>query len=153
MYFIFFVADYFCPVTTNWSICMSQQNFFSDGKLIFETIKSKIAFSGLIFFLFGGQSQWHNFIGFGIILKSINSFKCSTEWSVKILCIDNKSKRIDISQGKEAKLFFAESIDQILEEFFFSFLNFIDFLVVSTKIVQAIIQGRKIRTEQETLSG
>jgi hypothetical protein len=40
-----------------------------------------------------------------------------------------------------------------LEEFFFSFLNFIDFFVVSTKIVQAIIQGLKIRTEQETLSG
>lgn len=132
---------------------MCQQNFFSDGKLIFETFESKIAFSGLIFFLFGSQSQRNNFIGFGIILKSINSFKGSTEWSVKILCIDDESKRIDISQGKEAELFFAESIDQILEEFFFSFLNFIDFFVVSTKIVQAIIQGLKIRTEQETLSG
>jgi hypothetical protein len=132
---------------------MSQQNFFSDGKLIFETFESKVAFSCLIFFLFGTQSQWDNFIGFGIILKSINSLKGSTEWSVKILCIDDESKRIDISQSKEAELFFAEGIDKILEELFFSFLNFVNFLVVSTKIIQAIIQGRKIRTEQETLSG
>ncbi len=132
---------------------MCQENFFSNCKLIFKTFESEITFGCLIFFLFGNQGQWHNFICFGIIFKSINSFKGATEWPVKILCIDDKSKRIDIFEGKEAELFFSESINQILEELFFSFLDFVNFLVVSTKIIQTIIQGHKIRTEEETLSG
>lgn len=69
------------------------------------------------------------------------------------MCVDDEGKGVDIFEGEEAELFFSEGVNEVLEELFFSFLDFIDFLVVATEIIQTIVKGRKVRTVLEILSG
>ena len=107
----------------------------------------------MVFFLFWHKGQGNNFISFGVILKGVDSFEGATEGSVEILSVDDEDKRVDIFEGEEAELFFSEGVDEVLEELFFSFLNFVDFLVVATEIIQTVVKGREVRTVFEILSG